>query len=150
MSAPDNPKTFLVDPARLEFGSWCHARDKQIGQGDISASYSADKIALEGRVRSPFKWQNVLWVSVGSAWPVDKSGIEAYRLLPARFFDGTPISYHDNAMLGDKARKRPEGFYHGMAVHHGKQECVLVGPKAIFLPSKEAEEPKQIDLLDLL
>ncbi|QIE41175.1 hypothetical protein G5B39_03935 [Rhodobacteraceae bacterium SC52] len=53
-------------------------------------------------------------------------------------------------MLGDEARTRPEGFYHGMAVRHGKQECVLVGPRGIFVPSKEAEAPKQIDLLDLL
>lgn len=150
MSAPDTPKTFLVDPARLNSGWWCLERDRQIGEGDIAASYSADKIALEGRVRSPFKWQNVLWVSVGSAWPVDKSGVQAYRLLRARFFDGTPISYHENTMLGDEARTRPEGFYHGMAVRHGKQACVLVGPKAIFVPSKKAEEPKQIDLLDLL
>lgn len=150
MSAPDCPKSFLVDPARLESGHWCHTQDKQLGQGDISASYSADKIALEGRVRSPFKWHNALWISVGSAWPYDKQGIQAYRLLPKRFFDGTPITYQENTMLGDEARTRPEGFYHGMSVHHGKQPHVLVGPKAIFLPSKEAEEPKQIDLLDLL
>ncbi|KUJ77240.1 hypothetical protein [Ruegeria profundi] len=150
MSAPNCSKTFLVDPARLSSGRWCHERDRQIGEGDIAASYSADKIALEGRVRSPFKWQKVLWVSVGSAWPHDKQGVQAYRLLPTRFFDGTPISYHENTMLGDEARTRPEGFYHGMSVHYGKQPHVLVGPKAIFLPSKEAEEPKQIDLLDLL
>lgn len=53
-------------------------------------------------------------------------------------------------MLGDEARRRREGFYHGMAVLHGKQDCVLLGPKAVFLPSKEVEVPKQIDLLDLL
>ena len=150
MSAPVKLQEFFVDPARLASGRWCHTRDRQIGEGDIAASYSADKIALEGCVRSPFKWQNALWVSVGSAWPVDASGIAAYRLMPLRFFDGTPISYHQNAMLGDEARNRPEGFYHGMAVKHGKQPCVLVGPKAFFLPSKEAEAPKQTDLFDLL
>lgn len=57
MSAPVKLQEFFVDPARLASGRWCHTRDRQIGEGDINASYSADKIA-EGRVRSPFKWQN--------------------------------------------------------------------------------------------
>ncbi len=150
MSAPLEIPVIEVDPARLESGTWCHQRERQIGEGDIAASYSADKIALEGRVRSPFKWQNVLWVSVGSAWPVDKSGIQAYRLLAERLFDGTPISYHENTMLGDEARNRPEGFYHGMAVKHGKRPYVLVGPGAVFVQSHKCCAPEQTDLLDLL
>lgn len=53
MSAPLEIPVIEVDPARLESGTWCHKRERQIGEGDIAASYSADKIALEGRVRSP-------------------------------------------------------------------------------------------------
>jgi hypothetical protein len=150
MSAPAIIKEFFVDPARLASGHWCHKRDRQIGEGDISASYSADKIALEGRVRSPFTWQNCLWVCIGTASHGEHRASEAYRLIPERFFDGTPLSYHDNAMLGDEARLRPEGFYHGMAVRHGKQKCALVGPKAVFLPSADAQAPCQGDLFDAL
>ena len=54
MSAPVTPKEYRVDPPRLASGTWCHTRDRQIGEGDISASYSADKIGLEGKVRKPF------------------------------------------------------------------------------------------------
>lgn len=75
------------------------------------------------------------------------------RSLPhcaTEIFDGTPISYHENAMLGDEARTRPEGFYHGMAVKRGKQDYVLIGPSAVFLPSEDVQTPKQPDLFDLL
>lgn len=150
MSAPLEIPVIEVDPARLESGIWCHGRDRQIGEGDISASYSGDKIALEGCVRSPFKWQNCLWVCTGIVSHSNARAATAYRLLPARFFDGMPISYHENAMLGDEARSRPEGFYHGMAVRHGKQDCVLIGPSAVFLPSEEGQTPRQPDLFDSL
>ena len=150
MSAPSTIKEFFVDPARLASGFWCHERERQIGEGDIAASYSADRIALEGRVRSPFTWQNCLWVCTGTVSHGEHRAAEAYRLIPERFFDGTPLSYHENAMLGDEARLRPEGFYHGMAVRHGKQQCVLVGPKAVFLPSADAQAPSQGDLFDAL
>lgn len=148
MSAPCKIKEFFVDPSRLASGTWCHSRDRQIGEGDINASYSGDKIGLEGCVRSPFTWQNCLWVCTGMVSHGYFRAAEAYRLVPARFFDGTPISYHENAMLGDAARNRPEGFYHGMAVKHGKQSCVLIGPSAVFLPSEDVKTPKQADLFD--
>jgi hypothetical protein len=149
MSAPDTQKVFHVDPSRFEFGTWCHERDKCIGEGDISASYSADKIGLEGAVRKPFKWKNALWVNTGPISNGSHRSVSAYRLIPVRFFDGQPLSYqqivHDNVA----ARSRREGFYHGMAVKHGKQGMVLIGPSATFVPSEE-RAPEQIDLLDLL
>ncbi|TRW91947.1 hypothetical protein FNJ84_21420 [Paracoccus sp. M683] len=150
MSAPCKIKEFRVDPSRLSSGTWCHSRDRQIGEGDISASYSGDKIGLEGCVRSPFKWQNCLWVCTGMVSRGDFRAADAYRLVPRRFLDGTPISYHENAMLGDEARTRPEGFYHGMAVRHGKQDYVLIGPSAVFMPSEDVQTPRQADLFDLL
>ncbi|MEI4232985.1 hypothetical protein [Roseovarius sp. D22-M7] len=148
MSAPCKIKEFHVDSSRLASGIWCHTQDRQIGEGDISASYSGDKIGLEGCVRSPFSWQNCLWVCTGMVSHGDFRAAEAYRLIPERFFAGTPLSYHENAMLGDEARLRPEGFYHGMRVRHGKRACVLAGPSAIFLPSAEAVAPCQGDLFD--
>ena len=63
MSAPfKTSDVFLVEPSRLASGAWCHTKERQIGEGDIHASYSADKIGLEGKVRRPFNWQNGLWV----------------------------------------------------------------------------------------
>lgn len=53
MSAPIIKRQFRIDPSRLETGTWCHTRDKIIGEGDISASYSAEEIGLEGAVRKP-------------------------------------------------------------------------------------------------
>lgn len=150
MSAPLEIPVIEVDPARLESGTWCHERDRQVGEGDIAASYSADKIALEGRVRSPFTYRNTLWVCTGMVSHSNSRAATAYQLMPARFFDGTPISYHENAMLGDEARNRPEGFYHGMAVLHGKQDCVLIGPGAIFVQSQKCRAPEQTDLFDRL
>ncbi len=105
---------------------------------------------MEGRVRAPFKWQNALWVSVGGISRGEHRAVHAYRIIPARFFDGTPISYHENVMLGDEARTRAKGFYHGMAVTWGKQDCVLIGPASIFLPSEDKAAPQQADMFDLL
>lgn len=150
MNAPTSRRIFFVDPARFVPGRWCHERDRQIAEGDISASYSADKIALEGRVRSPFTWEKVYWVSVGGSANADNRSVEAYRLVPVRFYEGTPISYRENSMLGGEARARPEGFYHGMSVKHGKEDYVLVGPCALFFPCKHTEMPTQTSLLDLL
>ena len=150
MSAPVATPEFRVDPARLQSGRWCHHKDRQIGEGDIAASYSADKIGLEGRVRKPFVWQHTLWVCTSMVSHSGLSAAIAYQLLPERFFDGTPITYHENVMLGDEARLRAEGFYHGMAVSYGKQPHVLIGPGAVFLPSHRCKSPKQADLFDAL
>lgn len=145
MSAPIEPQEHRVDPSRLASGTWCHTRNRQIGEGDIAASYSADKIA-QGKIRKPFSWKNVLWVCTGT----HSKSAEAYRLVPERFFDGEPTTYNEVAMLPFEQRIKPEGFYHGMRVRHGKQDCILVGPKARFLPKEESEVLKQADLFDLL
>ncbi len=150
MSAPIDPKEYRVDPSRLASGTWCHTRDRSIGEGDIAASYSADKIGLEGKVRKPFVWQNSLWVCTGTHYQGDGKSAEAYQLMPERFFEGELTTYSEVAMLPYEQRIKPEGFYHGMRVRHGKQGCVLVGPKALFLPKKDSEMLKQADLFDAL
>jgi len=50
----------MIDPARLASGQWCHRANKTIGQGDISKSYSADRIGMGQPVRKPFEWQGGL------------------------------------------------------------------------------------------
>lgn len=91
MSATISPKKYRADPSRLASGTLCHTRDRQIGEGDISASYSADKIGMEGKVRKPFAWQNVLWVCTGMHSHGDIRAAEGYRLVPERFFSGEPL-----------------------------------------------------------
>lgn len=49
--------TFVVDAARLAPGDWFHSGDEAMGEGDISASYSADRIAMGHSIRKPFRWQ---------------------------------------------------------------------------------------------
>ena len=149
MSALIEPKEYRVDPSRLASGSWCHTRNRLIGEGDIAASYSADKIA-QGKIRKPFSWKNGLWVCTGTHYQSKGKSAEAYRLVLERFFDGELTTYNEVAMLPFEKRGKPEGFYHGMRVRHGKQCCVLVGPKALFLPQEESETHKQADLFDAL
>ncbi len=150
MSAPITPKEYRVDPSRLAWGTWCHTRDRQIGEGDISASYSADKIGMEGKVRKPFAWQNALWVCTGMHSSGDFRAAEAYRLVPERFFGGTPTTYNEVACLSAAERFKPESFYHGMRVRSGKQEFILVGPSVKFLPKEDSETLIQADLFDFL
>jgi len=61
-SAAENT-TYAVYPARLAWGQWCHKTDRQIGRGDIHASYSADRIGMNQPIRQPFPWKGSLWVS---------------------------------------------------------------------------------------
>jgi len=131
-----------VSPERLAPGRWCHARDRQIGQGDIRASYSADVIAMEGRVRKPFHFQGWLWIAVAFRG----AEAEAYRLIPAHAFEGTPVSYAAKVLPegGELARNDPSGFYHGMEVRSGKEAFVLAGPALRLVP--DAQAPVQTDL----
>jgi len=136
MSAPINRQTFEVDATRPASGTWCHIREKQIGEGDICASYSADTIGLEGRVRKPFRWMNSLWVCTGMSSKDGCSVAQAYGLVPLNHFTGTPATYQQTVTANTIARKRPEGFYHGMLVKHVNKQYVLCGPCADFAPSK--------------
>ena len=151
MSAPVTRKEHRVDPARLASGTWCHTRERQIGEGDISASYSTDKIGLEGKVRKPFVWQHGLWVCTGMSGAAGSTiSAEAYKLVPERFFDGEPTTYIEVVCLDPAERSKPEGFYHGMQVRHGKQTYILVGPSETSLPKEESETLRQADLFAAL
>lgn len=133
MSAPfKTPGVFLVDPSRLASGAWCHTKDRQIGEGDIHASYSADKIGLEGKVRRPFSWQNGLWTCTSIRTIDREATFEAYCLIPAAHFGGTPEPYGKAIMNSAARRECGKGFYHGMLVRHANREFVLVGPPIQF------------------
>jgi hypothetical protein len=113
----------------------CHRTDKQIGQGDIDASYSADRIGMGEPVRRPFEWRGGLWVCVSKC----RDHAEDYRLMHPQAFTGTPTTYSEKVKDGDAARSDPNGFYHGMAVKHAGKTFVLSGPPAVFIPGEAAQ-----------
>lgn len=127
--------SYRVEPSRLAFGAWCQASDKQIGEGDIRASYSADRIGMGQPIRKPFRYAGELWVCVGTS----PSGAEAYRLVHPSVYGGTARSYHDRCRDGDRARGDQAGFYDGIIVLHAGLELVMAGPPATFVAGEEAQ-----------
>lgn len=128
--------SFLVDPARLAAGSWCPGRERTIGGGDISASYSAERIGLGEPVRRPFSWRGGLYVCVGIQYSESRLSAQAYRLCAPQHFAGPSVSYPERCANGDAARSDPLGFYHGIRITHAGREYVLCGPEATFLPDE--------------
>lgn len=124
-----------VEPSRLAFGAWCHASEKQIGEGDIRASYSADRIGMGQPIRKPFRHGGELWVCVGAG----PAGAEAYQLVHPSLYGGVARNYHDRCRDGDRARGDQAGFYDGITVRHAGRELVMAGPPATFVAGEEAQ-----------
>jgi hypothetical protein len=126
------PETFSVDPARLASGEWRHDLQKEIGRGDISASYSADRIGMGQPVRKPFEWRGGLWVCVSMTYLKGDVTAEAYRLVHPAGFSGEAVTYSQKTRDGYAARSDVNGFYHGMTVQHAGALMVLCGPPALI------------------
>jgi len=136
-----------VPRSRLAAGTW--EGDRETGEGDIHASYSADVIAMNGKVRMPFRHGAYLWtcISIRSLGPE----LEAYRLTPLTMFDGTVTTYGEKVHRdgGERARADANGFYHGMKVQQGGNFYVLTGPPCLFVADSEdtaVSIPQQMDL----
>jgi hypothetical protein len=129
-------RTIAVDPARLASGEWCHRADKTIGQGDIYASYSADRIGMSQPVRKPFAWNGGLWVCIGISHRRGQEAAEAYRLTHPAGFLGAPVTYREKTADSQAARSDPAGFYHGMTVTHAGKPFILTGPPTVFAPGQ--------------
>jgi hypothetical protein len=132
--------TFAVDPARLAHGAWSHGAAKTIGEGDIPASYSADRIAEGRSIRAAFRWQAAEWVCVSMQCRAGEERAHAYRLVHPQAFEGAPTTYREKTKDCEAARGDPMGFYHGMAVTRGGETMILCGPEARFIRG-EAEQP---------
>jgi len=133
---PTSAQIQNVDPARLAPGKWCHRAEKTVGEGDIHASYSADRIGMGQPVRKPFLWKGSSWVCVSLVTCGGALSAEAYRLIDPLAFKGEPVSYAVRTADGDAARADPNGFYHGMSVRHAGQDVVLCGPPLVFVPGE--------------
>ncbi|WP_148253623.1 hypothetical protein [Aidingimonas lacisalsi] len=137
---PDTSETYAVDPTRLAMGRWCHRAERTIGEGDIHASYSADHIGMGRPVRPPFSWKGALWTCVGTGYGNgDVVSAKAYRLVPVRLFDGTPVTYAVKTRDAGTARADANGFYHGMLVKSAGKSFVLCGPPALFVPGRSEQ-----------
>ena len=136
--------TIPVNPARLAWGNFDHKRNRDSGEGDIHASYSADTIASAGKIRKSFRWHAQLMVTVSLS---GRGGIEqaqAYELIPLKAFNGKVMSYADKigtAESAEAARNDPNGFYHGMTVKQGQETFVLSGPPVVFVAGESPERP---------
>lgn len=128
-----------VDPARLAPGAWQPRTGRTIGQGDINASYSADRIGMGQPVRKPFSWNGGTWVCVGNVYRGGCQSAEAYRLVDPRLFDGPTFTYAEKVADGEAARADPNGFYHGMTVKHADAPLVLCGPPVSFTPGQSEQ-----------
>lgn len=138
MTAINRPTIHRVSPSRLAGGLWSRELDRQIGEGDIHASYSADRIGMGQPVRRPFSHNGCRWVCVGIG---PRMVAEAYRLIHPSAFRSTPTSYSAKVSVngGHDARSDPLGFYHGMTVRCGGEVLVLCGPPVSFVPGKESQ-----------
>ena len=136
--------TIPVNPARLAWGRYDHARNRNSGEGDIHASYSADTIASAGKIRKAFRWQAQLMVTVSLSRRDGIERAEAYQLIPLKVFSGTPMSYTEKigtAESAEAARNDPNGFYHGMTVKQGQETFVLSGPPVVFAAEESPARP---------
>ncbi|MEQ8287876.1 hypothetical protein [Thalassospira sp.] len=133
--APSEHEINLADPDRFQFGKWCERAQRHIGEGDISASYSSDRIGIGEPIRQPFRWKAAFWVNSGRWYRNHEQRIEAYQLIPLDLFEGEARRYAEIVADGDAARRSPLGFYHGIKVEHGGKLYVLIGKPQIFAPS---------------
>lgn len=124
-----------VSPSRLARGSWCHTRNRTIGEGDIAASYSADRIGSQQPVRKPFSHAGALWVAGGTCG----ASAQAYRLIHPSLFDGQTFTYGERVSNGAAGRADENGFYHGMRVKHRGEIMVMCGPKVTFKAGVERQ-----------
>ena len=127
-----------VNPARLAWGIFDHAKSDYVNEGDIPASYSGDCIAMGQPVRKPFRMDGEMWVAIG----LSNDGARAYRLCPLRVFNGTPTTYHDKSgtsECAEAARNDPNGFYDRMTVKHCGQQFVLCGPEVQIVASQHED-----------
>jgi hypothetical protein len=136
--------TILVSPARLASGTYDHGRNRDVGEGDIQASYSADVIATAGKIRKAFRWQAQLMVTVGLSGRGGIEQAEAYQLIPVKIFAGTTMGYGEKigtAEGAEAARSSPNGFYHGIVVREGQETFVLSGPPVVFVAEARPARP---------
>jgi hypothetical protein len=138
-------KTDTADPARLNSGHWDHITNKQIDEGDISKSYSADVIAENSTFRKPFKWKDGWRISISSAsMGFRTESVETYRLVPFNTYEGEKFTYKESHNLNENHKSR--FTYEGMIVKKGKEQYILTELLVLVPDEKKTETTKQLTL----
>lgn len=119
----------------LAHGTWCQRSNRTVGEGDISASYSADRIGSNEPVRKPFTHEGQKWVCADS----DGRAAHCYILVHPSCFDGDSFTYVQRVRNGHDGRHDSKGFYHGMRVKHAGETMILCGPEIHFVEGVERQ-----------
>lgn len=146
---PEAEQEVTVPAARLAWGQWNHEKNREEGEGDISGSYSGDKIP-EGKIRRPFRYEGNLWITVGLSGLHGVNEASAYRLIPEPLFPRPTTTYQTKTKEGDECRADPLGFYDSMVAACGREKYVLSGPPVRFVaeqrPEAQVAELEQMQL----
>jgi ParB/RepB/Spo0J family partition protein len=107
----------------------------------LAESNSCDRISEGKPVRKPVEFEGKLYLSTGSS----NDEVEAYVLVSRAEFQGEIRTYsvpkgRDYEEYFDSLRADPNGFYHGMLVKRGKEDCVLVGPEVSFVTKVDKDD----------
>jgi ParB/RepB/Spo0J family partition protein len=101
----------------------------------VEPSYSGATISEKGSiVKKPFTYEGKQYIATGGCSGVE----ECYQLMLKDDFKGETRTYsvpqgRDYEEYYESLRNDPNGFYHGMLVKRGKNDCVLVGPEISFI-----------------
>jgi len=112
----------------------------------VEPSCSCGTIADRGSiVKKPFAYGGKLYIATGNLIAGDSEGWNCYQLMPKDDFKGETRNYvcpkgRDYEEYYESLRKDPNGFYHGMLVKRGKNDCVLVGPEINFIAETISQE----------
>jgi len=124
----------------------------------VEPSCSADIIAKrDSRVKKPFTYDGKQYICTGSWWNRDTGQKwNCYQLMPKDDFKGEARTYitpegRDSEEYYESRRNDPNGFYHGVLVKQGKNECVLIGPEVSFIAKTISQEiPPAEDIIDFI
>jgi hypothetical protein len=146
--------TIPIHPDRLSHGEW--KGEKHVGEGDVPASYSGDRICEDQPIRTPFRWGADLWVCVSISGKgltaTGETEMQAYRIVPPAMFNGVETTYRAkvyDGTDGETARNDRMGFYHSMKITHGGKPFIMQGPPAVFVADPTPERPAEPDQLSL-
>ena len=142
---PEDTKTDTVDPARLSMGHWDLVANKQIDEGDISQSYSADVIAEHNTFRRPFRWKDGFRISVGGSFTGTKVHcVRTYRIIPVELYDDETHTYTESCTYDENHKSK--FTYEGMRVKKGDKEYVLSEELLLVPNEKKIDTTKQLTL----
>jgi hypothetical protein len=147
--------TIPIHPDRLSHGEW--KGGKLSGEGDVTASYSGDRISEGKPIRTPFEHGGSLWCCVSiSGKGLTASGeteLEAYRIVPPAMFNGVATTYGEkvgDGSAGENARNDPLGFYHAMKIVCAGKPWIMQGPPATFVAESVPDRPGAAEKIEQL